>query len=247
LFGPANEAGRIAPQPFYEKGIITMNASTSERTAPSATSWKTPALAIAAAVLAATVGVESYLLYRSPRPPAAVAAKEASSVAPRAPATPMPNFPLGDWPAPLASGSPWDQLNSLRQQMDQMFNNTLNRFPLDGSDLLSSMSSPNFDMRDDGDHYAIRLDMPGADKSTIKVNVEGRIVTISGERTAISESSSADKVLRSERNLARFERTVQLPGPVKPASVDAKYENGVLTLNLPKADEVASSTQVPVH
>jgi HSP20 family protein len=224
-----------------------MNASTSDSTAGSVTSWKTPALAIVAAVLAAAVGVESYLLYRSHRPSAAVIVKESSSAQPQAPATLRPNYSWGDWPAPLASGSPWDQLNALREQMDQMFNNTLNRFPMDGSDLLSSMSSPSFDLRDEGDHYGLRLDMPGADKSTIKVNVEGRIVTISGERTVISESSRNDKVLRSERNLARFERTVQLPGPVKTDSVDAKYDNGVLTLNLPKADRVASSTQVPVH
>jgi HSP20 family protein len=224
-----------------------MNASTSDSTATGVTSWKTRAWAIVAAVLAVTVGVESYLLYRSHRPSTAVTVKESSSAKPQAPAIRMPNYSWGDWPPPLASGSPWDQLNSLRQQMDQMFNNTMSRFPMDGTDLLSSMSSPNFDLRDDGDHYAIRLDMPGADKSTIKVNVEGRIVTISGERTVISESSSNDKVLRSERNLARFERTIQLPEPVKAASVDAKYDNGVLTLNLPKADQAASSTQVPVH
>ena len=226
-----------------------MNATLSDSTALGASSWNTRALVltILVAVLAATVGVESYWLYRAERHPPIAVAKESGSVKPQAPASLMPNDAWQDWPAPLASGSPWDQLNALRQQMDQMFNNTLNRFPMEGADLLSSLSSPSFDLRDEGDHYAIRLDMPGADKSSIKVNVEGNVVTIAGERTALSESSSSDKVLRSERNLARFERSVQLPGPVKAASVDAKYDNGVLTLNVPKADQTASSTQVPIH
>jgi HSP20 family protein len=226
-----------------------MNATLSDSIAVGASSWNARAvvLTILVAVLAATVGVESYWLYRAERHPPAAMATEPAPVKPQVPSSLMPNNAWEDWPAPLAGGSPWDQLNALRQQMDQMFNNTLNRFPMDGSDLLSSLSSPSFDLRDAGDHYAIRLDMPGADKSSIKVNVEGRLVTISGERTALSESSSSDKVLRSERNLARFERTVQLPGPVKAASVDAKYDNGVLTLNVPKADQTAASTQVPIH
>lgn len=226
-----------------------MNAIISDQTAASSTSWKTRALVltIVGGVLAATAGVESYLLYRSHRQAAAVTAKESYSVKPQTPATQVPSYRWDDWPGPLASGSPWDQLNALHQQMDQMFNNTVNRFPMDGSDLLSSMSSPNFDLRDEGDHYAIRADMPGADKSSINVHVEGRLVTIAGERTAGSESTSNDKVLRSERNLARFERTIQLPGPVKTASVEAKYDNGVLTLTLPKADQADSTTQVPVH
>lgn len=227
-----------------------MNATTiSESTTTNATSRKTAllVLAIIAAVLAAAVCVESYFLYRSRRQAAATTAQESSSVKSVAPANHAPIYAWDDWPGPLAAGSAWDQLNSLHQQMDQMFNNTLSRFPVDGSDLLSSMSSPNFDLRDDGSRYTIRADMPGADKASIKVNVEGRLVTISGERTALSETTSNDKVLRSERNLARFERKIQLPGPVKAASVEAKYDNGVLTLNLPKADEAASSTQVPVH
>jgi len=186
-----------------------MNATISESSATQETSLKMPVLvlAIIAAVCAATVGVESYWLYRYNHHAAAATAKESTSVRPPAPAARLPNNPWDDWSGPLASGSPWDQLNSLHQQMDQMFNNTLSRFPMDGLDLLAGMSSPNFDLRDEGDHYAIRADMPGADKSSIKVNVEGRQVTISGERTAISETTGNDKVLRSERNLARFERS----------------------------------------
>jgi HSP20 family protein len=156
---------------------------------------------------------------------------------------------LPDWPLPLpalGTGPSWDRLSLLQQQMDQVFNNTLSQFAA-GAPGLGSFSSPNFDLREEKDHYTVRADMPGADKATIKVAVEGRMLTISGQRSALSETQTGDAVLRSERNMAQFVRTVQLPGPVKAAEVDAKYENGVLTLKLPKADQATASTQVPVH
>jgi HSP20 family protein len=130
--------------------------------------------------------------------------------------------------------------------MDQLFNNSLNLFPLDGTDLIT-MSSPNFDLREEADHYTIRADMPGTDKSSINVKVEGRLVTISGQRAAISETKSKDAMIRSERNMAEFVRTIELPGPVKASDVDARYDNGVLTVVLPKAGETNASTQVPIH
>jgi HSP20 family protein len=149
--------------------------------------------------------------------------------------------------APGVAGNPWDQLNALHQRMDQMFNNALSQFPADDPAMISTLSSPNLDVREEKDHYTIRADMPGADKSSIKVNVEGRLLTVSGERTSVNETKSNDKVVRSERSMAKFVRTIQLPGPVKADAVDAKYDNGVLTLNLPKADQATTSTQVPIH
>ena len=89
--------------------------------------------------------------------------------------------------------------------------------------------------------------MPGTDKTSIKVNVEGRLLTISGQRTSVNETKDNDKVIRSERSMAQFVRSIELPGPVKTDAVDAKYDNGVLNITLPKADAVASNTQVTVH
>jgi len=102
-------------------------------------------------------------------------------------------------------------------------------------------------IREEKDHYTVRADMPGASKDSIKVNVEGRLLTIAGDRTTVNETKDNDKVVRSERSMALFVRSVELPGPVKAESVDAKYDNGVLTLTLPKADQDTTGTAVPVH
>jgi HSP20 family protein len=118
---------------------------------------------------------------------------------------------------------------------------------MDNSPLLAAVSSPNLDVREEKDHYTVRVDMPGASKDSIKVNVEGRLLTISGDRTTVDETKDNDKVVRTERSMAEFVRTLELPGPVKADSVEAKYDNGVLTLNLPKDTQTASGTTVPVH
>ena len=131
--------------------------------------------------------------------------------------------------------------------MDQLFNDTFSQFPADSAPLLSAVSSPNLDIREEKDHYTVRVDMPGTDKGSIKVNVEGRLLTISGDRTTVNETKDDDKVVRTERSMAEFVRTVELPGPVKAASVEAKYDNGVLTLNLPKAEAASAGTTVPIH
>jgi HSP20 family protein len=153
------------------------------------------------------------------------------------------NIPVG----PQTAGNPWQQLNRLHQQMDQLFNDTFSQFPMDNSALMAAITSPNLDIRQEKDHYTVRVDMPGANKDSIKVNVEGRLLTISGERTSLNETNDNDKVVRSERSMAQFVRSVELPGPVKSDAVDAKYDNGVLTVNLPKADPGAADTSVPVH
>ncbi len=217
--------------------------------------WKvlSACLGLSVAVLIAAMGVESYLLYRASHPHDTLTAPPA--ITPSLPHPGMPNVNSDPLPGDAggvqdsypATGNPWDQLNHLHQQMDQLFNDTFSQLPLDTSSLLPAVSSPNLDIREAKDHYTVRVDMPGTDKASIKVNVEGRLLTISGDRTTVDETKDNDKVVRTERSMAEFVRTVELPSPVKAESVDARYDNGVLTLDLPKADQAASGTQVMVH
>jgi len=212
--------------------------------------WISGLLAAVLAVFLLGLSLESYFLFRAahrddaiPAPPGVI------------PAIPHPSMPHvlpwsvtdGDPSTGGDAGNPWDQLNHLHQQMDQLFNDTLSQFPTDDAALLATVSSPNLDVREEKDHYTVRADMPGADKASIKVEVEGRFLTISGQRTSLDETKDNDKVVRSERSMAQFVRSIELPGPVKTSAVAAKYENGVLTLTLPKTDEAASPTQVTVH
>lgn len=211
--------------------------------------WKAAALALAGlvALLGAAVGVESYsLISRTPR----AEAPKPAETKPQAVPAPAPLAILPNWSAPsVAPGAvnSWDRLNALQQEMDQMFNQTLSQLSAEGPELIGGFTNSSFDLREQKDAYLVRADMPGADKASIKVNVEGRMVTISGARTAFTESEGDNAVLRRDHRESQFVRTVQLPGPVKAAGVDAKYDNGVLTLTLPKADQNTATTQITVH
>jgi HSP20 family protein len=217
-------------------------------------SWKITVLALSltVAVLAATVGIGSYFFYRANDHETSMAQQEIAPLKPNSSSATNNTAidPLNDWPSPSSqgiTGNPWEQLNALHQRMNQMFNNALSQLPADDPTAVSGLSSPSLDVRELKDQYIIRVDMPGANKSSIKVNIEGRLLTLSGERSTVNESKSNDKVVRNERSMAQFVRTIQLPGPVKVNAVEAKYDNGVLTLNLPKADQGTSTTQVPIH
>jgi len=217
----------------------TMTEGTKQETWNVTSRW----LALAVVMLLLALAVESYYLYRaSHRPPPVVARTET----PPLPATVQ--FSLDTLPPTLGmGGNPWDELNILHQRMDQLFNDTSSRFPMESLALDSAISSPSLDIREEKDHYTVRADMPGADKASIKVNVEGRLLTISGQRSSVNETKDNDKVVRSERSMAQFVRSVELPGPVNAAAVEAKYDNGVLLLTLPKAAAAAAATSVPVH
>lgn len=214
--------------------------------------WISAALGILLAILIAGMAVESYYLYRAFHHESLGAPPALAPTLPH-PGSPQtstaPNRVNDDWnlPDPFASGSPWDQFNRLHQQMDQLFNDTVSQFPLNDAALVNAVSSPNLDVREEKDHYTVRADMPGADRGSVKVNVEGRLLTITGQRTAVNETKDNDKVVRSERSMAQFVRSVELPGPVKADAVDAKYDNGVLSITLPKAEQATSGTEVQVH
>lgn len=219
-------------------------------TKPENWKWIAGLLAVIVAILAITVSVESYRLYR-PFHNHLMTSIPMHSIAPSSQLAP---FPANIWNARngiFVTGTPWDQLGQLHQRMNQLFNDAYCQLPTDNMASMACMSavnSPNLDIRDQKDHYTVTADMPGADKTSIKVNVEGRLLTISGQRTSNTETKdTSGKVVQSERSAAEFVRAVELPGPVKAEAVDAKYDNGILTINLPKAEPSALGTQVTIH
>ena len=95
-------------------------------------------------------------------------------------------------------------------------------------------SSPAMDFQDLGDKYVAKLDMPGMTKEAINVEIKETTLTVTGEREAGSVETDTTGYYRKERSASSFKRVIALPGEVKVDQVDAKYENGVLTLSLPK-------------
>lgn len=104
-------------------------------------------------------------------------------------------------------------------------------------------SSPAMDFQETGDSYIAKLDMPGMSKEAINVEIDRKVLTVSGDREEGTEVSDSSGYYRKERSASSFKRVINLPGEVKVDKVDAKYENGVLTLVLPKLDPEQTSTK----
>jgi HSP20 family protein len=100
------------------------------------------------------------------------------------------------------------------------------------------------DVVDKGDRFGIKVDLPGVSKEDINIAVEGANVSVSAAARATAEPESAPKqiVLRAERAAPKYARTLQLPAEVDGNAAEASFENGVLTLNLPKRIQAAQIT-----
>jgi len=97
------------------------------------------------------------------------------------------------------------------------------------------------DVKEDDKTYTVHAEIPGVKKEDIQVSIEGNQVAISAEVKREKQEKQAEKVLRSERYYGRVYRAFALAQDVDQDKAQAKYENGVLELTLPK--KAATSTR----
>ncbi len=86
-----------------------------------------------------------------------------------------------------------------------------------------------------GEHFVVHFDLPGVDASSIDLTVEKNVVTVSAERQW--EPAEGDEVLVSERPQGSFSRQLFLGESLDPDGIEAGYDNGVLTVTLPVAEQ----------
>ena len=105
--------------------------------------------------------------------------------------------------------------------------------PLHG-DGLPTPSQIKVDVTESDRAYTVQAEVPGVNKEDIHVSVDGSVVTLSAEIKQEDVQTKDDKTLRSERYFGAVSRSFQLPQDIDQSESRAKYENGVLTLTLPK-------------
>jgi len=111
---------------------------------------------------------------------------------------------------------------------------------------MEAVSRARMDVLDKGPIYEVVADLPGVKKEEINVAVEGERVTITAESRTEREVKEGERVLHCERHATRYARSFELPTEVTEQGAEAKFENGVLTLTLPKREPVAAR-RVAVH
>lgn len=90
------------------------------------------------------------------------------------------------------------------------------------------------DVTEDEGSFSVKADIPGVDKKDIDVSVEGNQVSISAEVKRETSKKDDDKEICTERYYGKVYRAFTLPSDIDSAKADARYDNGVLTLTLPK-------------
>jgi HSP20 family protein len=141
----------------------------------------------------------------------------------------------------VSNWTSFDRLASLRDEVDRLFDFS---WPSRDSGLFSGWS-PALDVFDDKDNLVVKAELPGLKKEEINLSLHDGVLTISGERKLESERKEGES-FRSERYFGKFQRSVTLPTAVDSTKVNATYKDGVLTVELPKAEE-AKPKQIAVN
>jgi HSP20 family protein len=105
--------------------------------------------------------------------------------------------------------------------------------PLHGEPL-PSPGQIKMDVKESDGGYTVSAEIPGVKKEDIHVTIEGSVVTVRAEVKQEDAQTQDDKVLRSERYFGSVSRGISLPQDIDQSQAKAKYDNGVLTLTLPK-------------
>lgn len=95
--------------------------------------------------------------------------------------------------------------------------------------------SPATDLIEDEQRYVLQADLPGLGQDDVKIEVKDNVLSISGERTS-EHDDRKDGYRRFERSFGAFRRTLTLPDGVDPASINATFDKGVLTVTIPKPE-----------
>ena len=112
--------------------------------------------------------------------------------------------------------------------------------PLHG-DGLPTPSQIKVDVKESEKAFTVQAEVPGVPKEDIHVSIDGSVVTLRAEVKQQDTQTQDEKVLRTERYYGSVARSFQLPQDIDQSNAKAKYDNGVLTLTLPKKS--ASVTQ----
>lgn len=125
---------------------------------------------------------------------------------------------------------PFARFQTVADEMTRLFD-----FPFFGRLPGAPVSwSPAFDLSEDQDAVTVRAELPGLKKEQIQISLQDDTLTIAGERKFEGEGQNH---IRRERGFGRFERSIRLNTPINEGEAKATFEDGVLTLVLPKAPE----------
>lgn len=130
--------------------------------------------------------------------------------------------------------TPQRTLRDLQSEVDDIFDRFFNRER--GEERTTAVWSPQTDLTETDGAYRIRLDLPGMKKDDIVINLQNNTLTVRGERKS-DRTNETEEYVRVERAFGTFHRTFALPDTVDAENIEATYDDGVLTISVPKTEE----------
>jgi HSP20 family protein len=137
---------------------------------------------------------------------------------------------------------PFREVVALQNRMNSLFGNLNNE---SDSPLTTGSFVPAVDVYEDEKKVVLKLEVPGIEEKDLDVRVENNTLTVKGERK-FEQEEKEENFHRIERRYGSFYRSFTLPSTVDTENVDAKYENGVLKVELKKKPE-AQPKQIKVN
>lgn len=139
--------------------------------------------------------------------------------------------------------SPFGDLSQIQESFDRLFNEFTNWKKISGMNEFGF--SPSCEIAEEGNNYVLSFDMPGVSKDQVKVEADNDQLIVRAERKEEKKTESKKKYL-SEVYYGAYSRSFTLPAPIDAKKIEAKFENGVLTVTVPKT-ESSKTKQIPVH
>jgi HSP20 family protein len=132
----------------------------------------------------------------------------------------------------LVRFDPFRDLTTLRDEMNRLFSPSIGEGASGGS-----AWTPAWDIFDTAEAIVLRAELPGLSAEDIDIEVDDNVLTLKGERR-FEDKVEEGRYYRLERAYGRFQRSVSLPQGVRADDITASFDRGVLTVRVPKAEEV---------
>lgn len=142
----------------------------------------------------------------------------------------------------IARWEPFRGVTTLQEQINRLFNDAFDRT---GDESNLSAWAPAVDIYETEHELVVKADLPDIDPKDLDIRVENNILTIRGERR-FEKKVNEESYLRVERSFGSFARSFTLSNTVNSDAIKAEYQNGVLTLSIPKREE-AKPKQIKVN
>lgn len=124
-------------------------------------------------------------------------------------------------------------LSTIQREMNRFVDSVFNGGTSDDGSW-GTFWSPAVDIAETEDRYIVQAELPGMTKEDVKISVVNNVLTIRGEKKLKGEKTGS---FRTERRYGEFLRSFSLPSHIENEKIDARFENGLLTIAIPKVEE----------